>query len=103
MISKSTTSKELLESLSRLEPAKDTDESLRKLLVAKARSDLIKYEVMVKNFSKKYSMDFYEFKESKLMQEPPFEVEQDYFDWELAITRLDEIREELGKLELLFL
>jgi len=27
-------------------------------------------------------------------------VEQDYFDWELAITRLDETRGELEKLEL---
>ena len=52
MNSKFTTSKELLESLSRLEPAKDLDESLRKLLVAKAPSDLIKYEVMVKTFVK---------------------------------------------------
>jgi len=46
-------------------------------------------------------MDFYAFKESELMRDPPFEVQQDYFDWELAITRLDETRKELEKLETL--
>ncbi len=32
------------------------------------------------------------------MKEPPHEVEQDYFDWELTITRIDEVKSELDKL-----
>ncbi|MEW6667544.1 MAG: hypothetical protein AB1512_20245 [Thermodesulfobacteriota bacterium] len=98
MIAKSGLNKALLESLSHLEPADDADESLRKLLMAKARSDLLKYEVISRGFQKKYNLDFDAFRTSDLMKEPPPEVEQDYFDWELAVTRMDEVRNQLAKL-----
>ncbi|MEW6665754.1 MAG: hypothetical protein AB1512_11115 [Thermodesulfobacteriota bacterium] len=90
--------KALLESLTHLEPADDVDESLRKLLMAKARSDLLKYEVMCRAFEKKYKMDFDAFRTSDFMKEPPSEVEQDYFDWELAVTRMGEVKSQLAKL-----
>ena len=98
MIAKSGVTKELLDSLSHLEPATDVDESLRKLLMAKARSDLLKYEVSARGFQKKYKMDFETFRTSDLMKKPPSEVEQDYFDWELAVTRIDEVIKQLDKL-----
>jgi hypothetical protein len=98
MIAKSGVTKDLLESLSHLEPANDVDESLRKLLMAKARNDLLKYEVITRGFQRKYKTDFESFRTSDLMKEPSFEVEQDYFDWELAVTRMDEVRKQLDKL-----
>jgi hypothetical protein len=98
MIANSGVTKELLDSLSDLEPAKDVDESLRKLLMAKARNDLLKYEVISRGFEKKYKMDFETFRTSDLMKKPPSEVEQDYFDWELAVTRMDEVESQLDKL-----
>lgn len=61
-------------------------------------NDLLKYEVVSRGFQKKYEMDFETFRTSDLMKEPPHEVEQDYFDWELAITRMDEVKSELDKL-----
>jgi hypothetical protein len=98
MIAKSGVTKDLLDSLSRLEPANDVDESLRRLLMRKARNDLLKYEVISRGFQKKYKMDFESFRKSDLMKEPPSEVEQDYFDWELAITRMDEVKSQLDRL-----
>jgi hypothetical protein len=98
MIGKSSVTKDLLDSLSHLEPANNVDESLRRLLMGKARNDLLKYEVVCRGFQKKYKMDFETFRASALMKEPPNEVEQDYFDWELAITRMDEVKSELDKL-----
>ncbi len=63
--------KDLLDSLSHLEPANDVDESLRRLLMRKARNDLLKYEVISRGFQKKYKMDFESFRKSDLMKEPP--------------------------------
>lgn len=90
--------KKLIEALIRLEPADDPDESLKRLLLDKIRGELRKYDVIRQDFEKKYKMEFFAFKESGLMKEPTYEVEQDYFDWELAITRIDELREELQRL-----
>jgi hypothetical protein len=98
MIAKSSVTKDLLDSLSHLEPANNVDESLRRLLMGKAKNDLLKYEVVCRGFQKKYKMDFEAFRTSDLMKEPPHEVEQDYFDWELAITRIDEVKRQLDKL-----
>jgi hypothetical protein len=74
------------------------DESLRRPLMRKARNDLLKYEVISRGIRKKYKMDFESFMKSDLMKEPPSEVEQDYFDWELAITRMDEVKSQLDRL-----
>ena len=98
MIARSGLTKELLESLTHLEPAHDVDESLRKLLMAKARSDLMRYEVISRSCQKKYKMDFNVFRISDFMKAPPPEVEQDYFDGELVVTRMDEVRSQLTKL-----
>ncbi|AKX94717.1 hypothetical protein MTHERMOG20_09080 [Moorella thermoacetica] len=46
-------SKELLETLIRLEPAQEPNESLRKLLRQKVLSDIRKYEVISTTFQKK--------------------------------------------------
>lgn len=89
-------SKELLDTLIRLEPAKEPNESLRKLLRQKVLSDIRKYEVMSTTFQKKYSTDFNTFRQS--LPQEDWEVEQDYFDWELAETRLGELRSELARL-----
>jgi hypothetical protein len=33
-----------------------------------------------------------------LITEPPFEMEQDYFDWELAVTGIADMEEEIERL-----
>ena len=87
--------KVLESSLQRLEPTGDYNQSLAKVLLAHARRNLAKYDLMIKNFEKKYGMAFAEFSESDLMKEPAFEVEQDFFDWDMAATGLEDMHQEI--------
>lgn len=89
----------LLELLSKLEPGGNVDDSLRKLLLAKARSGLVKYRLLDQEFHREYGTDFVSFKSSERMKQPSSRVEQDYFDWELAVTMIDELENVLRILQ----
>lgn len=89
----------LLDILSKLEPDEDLDGSLRKLLIKKARTDLIKYWLIDQRFRKEYGMDFSTFKASEPMKKPVFKVEQNYFDWEMAVTMIEDLDETLKVLK----
>lgn len=95
--------KVLESSLERLEPTGDYNQSLARVLLAHARRNLAKYDLMIRNFEKKYDMSFTEFLDSDRMKEPAFEVEQDFFDWDMAITGLEDMRQEIQLLEALIL
>jgi hypothetical protein len=87
--------KVLQSSLERLEPTGDYNKSLAKVLLTHARRNLAKYDLMIKNLEKKYGMSFAEFSDSGLMKEPAFEIEQDFFDWDMAVTGLEDMRQEI--------
>ena len=87
--------KVLESSLERLEPTGDYNQSLAKVLLAHARRNLAKYDLLIKNLEKKYVMSFATFSDSDLMKEPAFEVEQDFFDWDMAVTGLEDMRQEI--------
>jgi len=99
MAARVVTDNNLLDILSRLEPDEDLDGSLRKLLTKKVRTDLIKYRLIDQRFRKEYGMDFSAFKASELMKKPVFKVEQNYFDWEMAITMIEDLEETLKVLQ----
>ena len=90
---------EVTESLRRLEPSKDINGSIIKLLLLKAKRELVKYTLMDRNFQRKYETSFQEFSKSEKMKNPDFEIEQDYFDWELAMTGIEEMKAEITKLK----
>ena len=48
------TDETLVDSLRKLEPASDPNQSLRKLLVSRARSELLKYSLISKSFEREY-------------------------------------------------
>ena len=85
------TSGALVDSIKRLEPAPSIKQSLKNLLVSRSRSELIKYTLINRNFERQYKTDFHTFRISEQMKEPSFEVEQDYFDWELTVTKIEEM------------
>lgn len=89
----------LLESLEKLEAGMRPNDSIRKLLIDKARNELIKYDLINRSFEEKYRMPFYEFKDSDLMKKPSEDIENDYFDWEMTVTISDDMRKEIEKLE----
>jgi hypothetical protein len=94
-----TTAKVLESILERIEPTGDYNRSLAKVLLAHARRKFAKYHLMNENFKKKYGMSFSEFARSEWMQEPSFEVEQDFFDWDMSITGMEDMEEDIKLLE----
>ena len=46
----------------------------------------------------KYGEDFETWRQTVLDSEPPFEAEQDYFDWEMAVTGIADMQEEIEQL-----
>ncbi|MBN1659377.1 MAG: hypothetical protein JXA93_13310 [Anaerolineae bacterium] len=91
----------LKESMQRLFPDLELDEVLAELLLERARKNLIKYRTMVRHFEAKYDTDFQAFRQRVLDSEPPFDIEQDYFDWEMAVTGIDDMQAEIMRLECL--
>jgi hypothetical protein len=75
----------------------DINIGLGHLLAREIERELAVYEQMDKNFADHYGMSFDEFGISDLMRDPPFAVEQDYFDWELAVTIIQQLRQDLAK------
>jgi len=89
----------LQRSVQRLFPELDPEEVLAELLLERASKNLVKYRTMVRAFEAKYSTDFETFRQRILDSEPAFEVEQDYFDWEMAVTGIEDMQEEIVRLQ----
>ncbi len=68
------------------------------LLLEWAQRNLIKYKTMARQFEARYDQDFEIFRQAVSGSEPPFEIEQDYFDWELAVTGIADMEEEIARL-----
>lgn len=90
--------KRIWDTIEHLEPSDNINLSLGRLLKHRIEHDLAIYEQMDLNLSSHYSMSFDEFTSSELMVEPSFSVEQDYFDWELAVTMIKELRKDLANI-----
>lgn len=54
-----------------------------------------KYLFMVRNFEKKYGMKFKEFEQKNKNKKMDYETEKDYFDWDMALTALEDIKEKI--------
>jgi len=89
----------LRRSVQRLFPELDPEEVLAELLPERASKNLVKYRTMVRDFEAKYNTDFETFRQRILDSEPTFEVEHDYFDWEMAVTGIDDMQEEIVRLQ----
>ena len=54
-----------------------------------------RYLFMVKNFEKKYGVKFRDFEKKIKNKKMDYETEKDYFDWDMAVTALDDIKDEI--------
>ena len=89
----------LLESSARrLFPDLSLDQVLAELLLERARKNLIRYQAMARRFEAKYSQPFAVFRNSVLNSALSSEIEQDYFDWELAVTGIEDMQQEIKHL-----
>jgi len=89
----------LARSIEKLMPGQTRDEALAHLLLTEARRKLIKYRAANQHFEKKYHSPFEKFRQMILDGQPDEEQEQDYFDWELAVTGMEEMEEEIRYLK----
>jgi hypothetical protein len=88
----------LEESARRLFPGRSLDQAIAGLLLERAQRNLIKHRVIGRQFEAKYGQPFEDFRQRVLTSEPAFEVEQDYFDWELAVTGIADMQAEIQRL-----
>jgi hypothetical protein len=44
-------------------------------------------------------MDFESFEKNRVNKTIPYEIEKDYFEWDMNITLIEDLREELNQLE----
>ncbi len=91
----------LEKSAQQLFPDLSMNQILAELLYERAQKNLIKYRALNRKFNTKYEQPFEKFRQEIISSQPDYEKEQDYFDWELAITGTDDMEieiERLGKL-----
>lgn len=86
------------DSAKRLFPGLSKDEVLASLLLERAQRNLIKYQSQARQYETKYGKPFEEFRQVIVASEPDSEQEQDYFDWELAVTGVEDMKLEIGHL-----
>ena len=82
----------------RLFPGQSLDQVMAELLLERAQKNLIKYQTMARQFEAKYGQGFQAFRQAILQTEPATEMEQDYFDWELAVTGISDMKAEIERL-----
>jgi len=86
------------DSAKRLFPGLSKDEALASLLLERAQRNLIKYQAQARQFEAKYQQPFEIFRQSIVNGEPDLDEEQDYFDWELAVTGAEDMKLEIDRL-----
>jgi translation initiation factor 2 alpha subunit (eIF-2alpha) len=90
-------------SAQRLFPDQSLEQVLAELLLERARKNLIHYRAMASRFEEKYQQAFATFRKQILDDEPACEEEQDYFDWEMAVTGIADMETEIQQLQTLLM
>jgi len=83
----------------RLFPNLSLDQAVAQMLLERAQKNLIRYQAMTRQFQEKYAMEFPDFRQKIQASSPSAEEEQDYFDWELATTGIEDMNAEIDKLQ----
>ena len=90
---------ELESSARRMFPNLSIEQAFRKLLLERAQKNLIRYQTIAKQFEARYGEDFDTFRQQIINSEPSGEKEQNYFDWELAVTGITDMEAEIKRLQ----
>lgn len=87
--------------VSRLEPDQDVDTTFEHLVENELVRRLNRYQLTDRTLSGKYQMSFEMFKAQNLVEERgfTFEVESDFWDWEMAQDGIETVQEMLTELQ----
>ena len=91
---------EIINSIEKIEPERSLDRSILRLLEKEVIKRVTKYQVMTQGFEKKYSVTFDKFEKKIKESKPAFSEEQDYYDWDMAITAKEDMEKELQKVRM---
>lgn len=61
----------------------------------------MRYETAARRFGAQYEQEFDQFREMVLSSDVDEKTEQDYFDWELAVTGISDMQDEIARLRML--
>ena len=86
-------------SAKRLFPNLQPEQAIVELLLERAQKNLIKYQSAAREFETKYAQKFETFRKKIFSSKPDSATEQDYFDWELAVTGIADMQDEIKRLE----
>lgn len=84
-----------------LEPEGDLSAKLERLVENELLRRLIRYELVDRRLSQKYGMSFDEFKENRIVEQEgySFQVESDFWDWEMALDGIETVQDMLQTLK----
>jgi len=87
-------SERFVEIINELEPEGDIDSKLEHILENELIRRLSRYELINKRLSEKYGMSFDEFKKNRIVEQRnySFEVESDFWNWEVALDGIETIQ-----------
>ena len=91
---------ETVQIIRRLEPRRDVDSALRRVLENETRRRLAAYELTNRMFQRKYGMTLAEFEAAGIVEERDysFEVESDHQDWDQAVDGIATLRDTLRRM-----
>jgi hypothetical protein len=94
-----TTYSTVADSARRLFPDLSLEQIMAELLLERAQKNLIKYQTALRQFEAKYPRGFTRLREAVTQAQANAEQEQDYFDWELAVSAADDMTDEVNRLK----
>jgi len=77
-----------------LEPEGDLSTKVERLVESELTRRLIRYQLVDRQLSRKYGMSFHEFEENRIVEKEgySFEVESDFWDWEMAWDGMETVQ-----------
>lgn len=85
--------------IKRIYPDTTLEESVKKIVQSDMKRRLLSFELIDTQYKKKYEMEFDDFFKNKIEDKAPsFDEEDDYFNWEMAVTGINKLKEELNKI-----
>lgn len=88
---------DVIASIGKIEPERSPNRSILRLLEKEAIKRITKYQFMIHGLERKYGMTFEKFETRMKESKPDYPEEQDYYDWDMAITAKEDMEEELAK------
>lgn len=76
----------------------DTVDAIKELVYRELIRKKNKYTFVTNNLEKKYNMKFEDFEKANKDKKMDYETEKDYINWDMAVTVLDDVEDEIKEI-----